>query len=166
MVNETKPILAGRIAGLYGIKGWIKIISYTRPPEKILSYTPWYIQHADGLRQIAVCDGTGTGRSLRAALQGITDRDLARAMIGCDIYICRSQLEDLPDGQYYWADLLGLQVVNTTGRKLGILEEIYETGANDVMVVQGDGRHLIPLVWEQYLLDVDLERGIIRVDWV
>lgn len=166
MVNETKPILIGRIAGIYGIKGWIKVISYTRPPEKILSYTPWYIQHADGLQEMAVCDGAGAGRSLRAALQGITDRDLARALIGSDIYIQRSQLEDLPNGQYYWADLLGLEVVNTAGRVLGVLEEIYETGANDVMVVQGDERHLIPLVWEQYLLDVDLGQGIIRVDWV
>lgn len=165
MESKTKPILVGRIAGVYGIKGWIKIISYTRPVEKILDYSPWYVGRADALEQYTVRDGKAAGKSLRAALAGITDRDQARELIGSEIYIQRSQLEELPEGQYYWTDLLNLQVVNTEGRLLGKLETIYETGANDVMVVQGDERHLIPLIQGHYLLDVDLERGIIQVDW-
>lgn len=165
VADEAKPILIGRIAGVYGIKGWVKIVSYTRPIEQILAYSPWYIQRPGALQALIVRE-KAAGKSLRVALEGITDRDLARELVGSDIYIKRHQLEDLPEGQYYWADLIGLQVVNTDSRILGILEDIYETGANDVLVVQGGGqRHLIPLVWERYLLDVDLEQGIIRVDW-
>lgn len=165
VADEAKPVLIGRIAGVYGVKGWVKVVSYTRPVEQILSYSPWYLrQEGEELQAFAVRDAA-TGKSLRAALEGITDRDLARALVDSDIYIQREQLADLPPGQYYWVDLIGLQAINSGNEVLGTLVDIYETGANDVLVIEGKERYLIPLVWGRYLLDVDLEQGIIRVEW-
>jgi 16S rRNA processing protein RimM len=112
-----------------------------------------------------VREGRPQGKGLVASLEGIEDRDIARLLVGADIYIERDQLPSLPEGEYYWTDLLGLQVINRQGQSLGEVVEILETGANDVLVVKGESRELIPWVWGTYLLDVDLEAGRITVDW-
>lgn len=165
MAGKTTELLVGRITGLFGIKGWLKIISYTRPAANILNYQPWYLEVDGILQPVRLRDSQVAGKSLRVALQDISDRETAKTWTGKDIFIQRQQLEPLPAGEYYWADLLGLQVVNRDGQQLGVVEDIYETGANDVMLVRGEGRHLIPLIWQHYLLDVDAGQGIIRVDW-
>lgn len=165
MQDETKRILMGRVAGLYGVKGWLKIVSYTRPPDNIFLYNPWQIKQDGASRAVALVEGKVHGKGLIAAFAGITDRDAARELIGAEIEIDRAQLRELAPGEYYWHDLLGMQVVNNSGKALGRLTEILETGANDVLVVKGEGRHLIPLVWNSYVLAVDREQGIIRVDW-
>ncbi len=155
----------GRISGIYGVKGWIRVFSYTRPAENILNYPFWYLKHRDDETLHKVREGRTQGKGLVVSLEGIEDRDTARLLVGADIYIERDQLPSLPEGEYYWTDLLGLQVINRQGQSLGEVVEILETGAHDVLVVKGEGRELIPWVWGTYLLDVDLEAGRITVDW-
>lgn len=166
MQDENRRILIGRIAGIYGVKGWFKVVSFTRPPENIFSYTPWWIKKDGEWQEAGLQEGKVHGKGLIASLEGIGDRDEARELIGADIWIYRSQLKDLPPGEYYQEDLLGLQVINRQGKVLGSLKEILETGANEVMVVEGQDRHLIPLVWNMYVMGIDTVKGIIEVDWI
>lgn len=98
-------------------------------------------------------------------LQGVTDRDAAINLLGAEIAVSREQLPPLPAGQYYWSDLLDMQVIDLQGRLLGKVQALQETGANDVMVVQGDGKYLIPWVTEDIVKTVDIETGRIYVDW-
>lgn len=165
MQDKSKRILVGRITGIYGIKGWVKIESYTRPPENIFSYQPWFIKQESDWREIRLLDSKKSGKGLIGLLDQINDRDTARELIGADISIFRSQLQELKPGEYYWNDLLGMQVIDQKNNNLGQLKEIAETGANDVLIVEGNGRHLIPLIWGRYVLEVDQENGNIRVDW-
>jgi len=165
MQDEKRRILVGRIAGIYGVKGWLKIVSYTRPPENVFMYRPWLIKQDDTWQETGLLEGKVHGKGLIAALEGITDRDIARGLVGTDIGIYRAQLPELPPGEYYWDDLRDMQVSNRQGKVLGRLKEILETGANDVLVVEGEGRHLIPMIWDMYVMGVDHTRGIIEVDW-
>jgi 16S rRNA processing protein RimM len=165
MRDESEPIVMGRVSGSYGVRGWLKIQSFTRPPVNILSYTPWLVQRDKDWQELVVLDGKVYGKGLIAQLEGITDRDEARSLLGADIAIWRSQLHAAGPDDYYWDDLLDMQVVNQEGKLLGSVTGILETGANDVLVVEGSERHLIPLVWTTYVQDIDLARKTIRVDW-
>ena len=165
MRDQSQHIIVGRIAGIYGVKGWLKIRSYTRPRENIFSYDPWLIKQDGSWREMTLLDGKVHGKRLIAALEGLTDRELARAIVGGDIAINRSQLQEPGPGEYYWHDLLGLQVINQQNITLGTLKKILETGANDVLVVEGEQRHLIPVIWAIYVLKIDPEQGIIQVNW-
>ena len=165
MQAETGQIQVGRIAGVYGIKGWLKIESYTRPPENILDFEYWLVGSADLWHEYRLCNTRYQGKSMRVALQGIGDRDAASQLVGNEIRINREQLPSLSTGEYYWVDLLGMQVINLQGRQLGTLNRILETGANDVLEVEGEKRLLIPLVWDRYVRKIDLHAKIIEVDW-
>ena len=165
MQSDTRLIQVGRITGVYGIKGWLKIESYTRPPENILEFGNWFVGQDDLCSEYTVSDALCQGRSMRVALENIHDRDTASKLVGNDIHVYRNQLQDLPAGQYYWVDLLGLRVINLQGKELGTLARILETGANDVLEVVGEQRLLIPLVWDSYVRRVDLHAKVIEVDW-
>lgn len=165
MRNAEKRIVVGRIAGVFGVKGWLKVMSYTSPRENILHYTPWQLEIKDMWREICVQDWKAHNKGLTVAFEGIDDRDAARVLTGTDIAVMRSQLKELPKGEYYQEDLLDMQVINREGKTLGRVKEIMETGANDVLVITGEGRHLVPLVWKRYVLEIDQDAGVIRVDW-
>ncbi len=160
-----KQVTVGRVSGLYGVTGWVKVFSYTRPKENILAYTPWLLQTADGWRPYRLERGRVHGKGLIASLAEIGDRESARLLMGCDIAVSRSQLPELPEGEYYWCDLIGLEVYNRQDDSLGRVVEVQETGANDVLVVEGEERCLIPLLMEQFVREVDLKQGRIIVDW-
>lgn len=165
MRGAEKRIVVGRIAGVFGVKGWLKVMSYTNPRENILHYTPWQLKLKDTWREVCVQDWKEHNRGFTVAFEGIDDRDVARALTGTDIAVMRSQLKELPQGEYYQEDLLDMQVINREGKTLGRVQEIMETGANDVLVIAGEARHLVPLVWHKYLLEIDQDAGVIRVDW-
>ena len=161
----SKRILVGRIAGIHGVKGWLKVMSYTNPRENILQYTPWLLRFKETWREVSIKEWKAQNKGLIIAMEGIDDRDAARTLIGTDIAVLRSQLKQLPRGEYYQADLLDMEVINKAGKGLGKVKEIMETGANPVLIIEGQGRHLVPLVWHRYLLEIDQDAGIIRVDW-
>jgi 16S rRNA processing protein RimM len=147
------------------VKGWVRIFSYTDPRDNIVHYQPWQL-HCDGswrVRQVA--QGKRHGKGVIARLEGCEDRDQAAALIGCEIGVRRDQLPPTSPGEYYWGDLLGLDVVTAQNESLGRVDHLLETGANDVLVVVGERERLIPFVPGKVVTRVDLEAGVIQVDW-
>ena len=165
MIEQRDLIVVGKIVGIFGVRGWVKVFSHTAPKEGIFKYNPWQITVAGQKRTVNVLHHQRHGKALLACLEGVDDRDMARSLIGCEIAIERDQLPPAPPGEYYWADLMGLKVVTTQGVDLGVVDHLLETGANDVLAVAGDRERLIPFVRGQSVVNVDLEGGVIEVDW-
>lgn len=164
--DEDKRIILGRISGLYGVNGWLKIISYSRPRENIFSYNPWSIKQVKGSWSTQkVSEWKPQSKGLIVHFDGVDDRDAAQAFVGLEISVSREQLPELAEDEYYWCDLIGLEVVNQAEDILGTVIEIKETGANDVLVVKGNEQYLIPLLRGSVIKQVDREQGQMRVDW-
>lgn len=158
-------MVLGRVTGLFGVKGWVKVHSYTEPREAVLDYKSWLLASSDGWQPAEVAEGQRHGKTIIARLEGYEDRDQAAALVGTDIGVPREAMPDAGRGRYYWSDLEGLRVVHQDGRELGRVDQLLETGADDVMVVKGEQERLIPFVMDRVVLDVDLAAGVIRVDW-
>jgi len=163
--GDDEIVIVGRIAGLYGVKGWVKVFSHTDPRENILRYSPWLLHRGGRWHEVALREGRRQGKGLVARLDGCDDRDAATAWLGADVAIRRGQLPPPAEDEYYWADLVGLRVETTEGVDLGVVDHLVETGANDVLVVQGDRERLVPFTPGDAVLAVDLEAGRIEVDW-
>ncbi|WP_456446527.1 ribosome maturation factor RimM [Thiolapillus sp.] len=164
--GPARLVTLGHVSGLHGVQGWLKVYSDTRPREGILDYPTWYLRRGQNWEAVALQHGRRQGKLVLAKLQGCNDRKTARELLGADIAVRRSQLpENLADDEFYWADLEGLQVVTLEGVELGRVSWLMETGANDVLVVQGERERLLPWIWEQVIRDVDLKAGRILVDW-
>jgi 16S rRNA processing protein RimM len=159
-----RRIVVGRIAGVFGIRGWLRVFSYTDPPDNILRYGPWSIGDATA-KDYRVTDGSVHGRGIIAHLEGVDDREVARRLIGATIAVPRTRFGAAAPNEYYWSDLIGLRVVNQDGTPLGEVEDLLETGANDVLVVRGTRRRLLPFVAGTVVRSVDLDAGLIAVDW-
>ncbi|MCI0400503.1 MAG: ribosome maturation factor RimM [Gammaproteobacteria bacterium] len=158
-------VVLGYLAGLYGVGGWVRVFSYARPKANILCYSPWQLVVDDVWTETALVAGRIHGKGIIAKLAGCENRDQATRLLGAKIAVHRRQLPALEPGEYYWADLIGLDVVTSAGARLGEVARLLETGANDVLVVKGDREHLIPWVRGRFILDVDLVAGRIHVDW-
>ena len=160
------PVVVGRVSGVFGIKGWVKVLSHTRPRDNLLDFDPWLIQGAAGWQPCRVMDSGHSGGALTAKLDVVETRDAAQVLVGKEIAVQRSQLPRLPAGQYYWFELMGLRVVTGTGREFGQVTGLLETGANDVLEVEGEGgRVLIPFVPGAVVEKVDRATGRIQVNW-
>ena len=157
----------GRIVGLYGVQGWLKIESWAEPRMRIFDYQPWRLRIAPGVEtEISGATGRAQGKGMVAQLPGVDDREQAAALIGNDIYVDRAQLPAAAEGEYYWTDLEGLEVVTIEGVLLGQISHLFATGANDVIVVrEGARERLIPFVQGSYVRSVDLSAGRMVVDW-
>jgi len=161
MTDDQRLIVLGRVSGLYGVRGWVRVFSGTEPRENILRYSPWLL---DG-QALAVVEGKRHGKGVVARLSGCDDRDQAAALIGKTIAVRRAQLPPPRADEFYWADLEGLLVETLNGTGLGRVSHLFETGANDVLVVQGERERLLPFVWDEVIKDVDFDAGVICVDW-
>lgn len=159
----------GRIAGVFGVRGWVKIQSFTQPTDNLLEYRPWWIAKGEGFRT-APLDGRVHGTGLVAQISGadgqpIEDRDIAASFIGSYIEVERSALPKLPEGEFYWVDLVGLKVRNLEGAALGTVKEVTSNGAQEVLVlIDGEAERLIPFVHGPIIKDVSLADGIVA-DW-
>jgi 16S rRNA processing protein RimM len=158
-------VVVGQIRGLYGVQGWVKVFSHTRSREGILGYAPLYLRIQGEWQAIVVEEGRLQGKGVVLKLRGYNHRDAAARLLGCDIAIRREQLSPLPPGEYYWAELEGLRVVTVDGIELGKIERLFETGANDVIVVAGERERLIPFLQGDVIKRIDLEQGVMQVDW-
>tara|TARA_R110002074_G_scaffold228259_2_gene400033 strand:- start:243369 stop:243923 length:555 start_codon:yes stop_codon:yes gene_type:complete len=155
----------GSISGVFGIKGWLKIYANTDEKENILSYQPWYIERNKVRQAVKVKAGKPHGKTIIVQLEGVDDRNEAETWIGCDIYIPSEQLKKLGKNEFYWSDLIGLNVVSLTGEKFGVIDHMLETGANDVMVVKGERERLIPFSIDRIIKSIELEEKQMIVDW-
>ncbi|MDR2872844.1 MAG: ribosome maturation factor RimM [Xanthomonadaceae bacterium] len=161
-----KMILLGRIAGTFGVRGEVKIESWTEPRTAIFGYQPWTLRcSVGGDREITGVRGRGSDRRLIAMLPGVCDRDAAEALRGTEIWIPRARLPAPAIGEYYWVDLEGMRVMTVAGVDLGIVSHVFATGANDVLVVQGERERMLPFVQPDYIRSVDFDSGTIVVDW-
>ncbi len=159
----------GRIVGLFGVRGWVKVFSFTEPRESILDYEHWMLGRDESWQRARVEDGKRHGKAVLARLEGTDDRDAAAELLGMEIAVERNELPEPAVDQYYWTDLVGASVWHRDERLLGTVKQMLETGAHDVMIVaaqiEGDPERLIPFVPGDIVLDVDLEARTIRVDW-
>jgi 16S rRNA processing protein RimM len=162
---DKNLVVVGHVAGLYGVKGWFKVISYTEPRRNILDYQPWHLEQAGVIEPAGSLTGQIQGKSLVAHLAGIEDRDAAAGLVGANIFVNRDLFVQTEKDEYYWRDLEGLQVVNVEGVSLGVVESLLETGANDVLILRGERRRLIPFVVDDIVKRVDLDAAKIIVDW-
>lgn len=166
-MSETRRVVLGRIVGLHGVRGELKLHSYTEPVERIFSYTPWRLQAADG-RELELRQPRGRqhGKALLFSLPGVSDRDAAAVWLEAEISVARGALPPPRPDEWYWTDLEGLEVVTLEGVSLGRISHLMATGANDVMVVRDAERErLLPFVTGQWVKQVDLGAGRITVDW-
>jgi 16S rRNA processing protein RimM len=161
----TQPLILGRISGLFGVRGWVKVYSYTEPREAVLEYDRWLLSGKNGWQEATVAEGQRHGKTVIVRIEGCDDRDQAAELVGTEIGVPRDALPETDNDQYYWSDLEGLRVVHRDGTELGKVDHLLETGANDVMVVKGETERLIPFVMNKVVLGVDLALGEIRVDW-
>jgi 16S rRNA processing protein RimM len=162
-MSAHKQVALGYISAVHGIKGWVKVHSWTRPMEAILDYQPWLL--GEDKNPVKIIDGRKQGKGLVALLPGVEDREQAVTLVGQQILVRREQLPATAADEYYWSDLEGLEVHTTKGEVLGRVERLMETGANDVLVILGEREHLVPFVQGQYVKHVDLAGGLIEVDW-
>ena len=167
MPVASRRVPMGRIVGLYGVQGWLKIESWAEPRMRIFDYQPWLLGAAPGGEtKVSGVKGRTQGKGIVAQLPDVVDREQAAALIGTDIYVTREQLPAPAEGEYYWVDLEGLEVVTTEGVALGRVTHLFATGANDVVVARdGERERLIPFIQGSYVRSVDLSAGRMVVDW-
>ena len=166
--RDDEPVILGRISGLFGVKGWVRVYSYTDPVDGLLAYSSCLLKGRTGWDSARIAEGQRHGKGIIVRLRGINDRDQAAALVGQDIAVSRDQLPDPEDGSYYWADLVGLAVEQTDGTPVGRVDHLLATGANDVLVVRAEEAEkeiLIPFLTESVIKNVDLAEGRIVVDW-
>ncbi|QDA58261.1 ribosome maturation factor RimM [Thermomonas aquatica] len=164
--SRQRMITVGRLHGAFGVRGEVKLESFTDPLRAIGKYQPWTLRDARGVER--TCEGVRVregGKGLIATMPGIEDKDAADALRGTEVLVPRSALPPPADGEYYWVDLEGLRVVNVEGVDFGIVSHLFSTGANDVLVAQGERERMIPFVLPDYIRSVDFAAGIVTVDW-
>ncbi|MCH9693916.1 MAG: ribosome maturation factor RimM [Gammaproteobacteria bacterium] len=158
-------MILGRVVGLFGVRGWIKVFSYTDPREAVLQYKGWMLGKNEQWQPVKVAEGKRQGKSVIARLEGVDNREAAEVLVGKEIRVSKESMPEPDEGQYYWSDLIGLKVVHRDGTELGKIDYMLETGANDVMVLKGEKERLIPFVVDRVVLNVDLAAGQVDVDW-
>lgn len=155
----------GFVAGAFGIRGWVKVVADTEHADSLLDYRTWWLGRDGNWRAYEIDESNVQPKQLSVKLVGVDDRDVAFAMKGMTVAIPRSAMPAAEEGEYYWADLIGLSVVNRQGETLGVVDKLFETGANDVLVVKdGETERLLPYV-ATVIDDVDLAAKVIKVDW-
>lgn len=168
MAEASEFIPVGKISGVFGVRGSVKVFSYTDPRDNILQYKPLFLKRQGQWLEIDISSGQLQGKAVVMNIKDVIDRNQALPLIGGELAIRRQQLQAANDDEFYWADLIGLTVINKEDVVLGKVDHLLETGANDVLAVMQDGsevQQLIPFVMEEFVLNVDLVKQQIRVDW-
>jgi len=170
--ENREYVIVGKIGAPYGVRGWVKLYSFTEPMDNLLDYDPWYFSPAAGAPSAdnswpiaPVMEAKTHGKGFVAKFKDCDDRDAAARLTGREIAIRHDQLPPTEAGEYYWSDLEGLKVLTLDGVSLGVVDHLLETGANDVLVVKGDRERLIPYVTGPIVKSVDLKAGTLQVDW-
>ena len=164
--------IIGRLGSSYGIRGWLRIFSFTEEAESVFNYQPWYVKLAGQWQQLTVESWKYHNNDFIVKLKGYDDRDQVSVLTNLQIVVDAKQFPSLTDGEYYWKDLMGCSVITTEGYHLGEVSDMMETGSNDVLVVKanlkdafGIKERLIPFLEHQTVKQVDLDKQQIVVDW-
>ena len=159
-------VIMGRVAAAHGIQGWVKIQPYTGEPDSLVDYSTWWLgDEQQGWRELDVLKSSLQGKGVVAQLMGCHDRNTAEKYKGLLVAVPRSWLPKPDEDEYYWSDLVGMDVVTLSGESLGKVESLLDTGANQVLCVQGAEKEiLIPFI-SQVIEKVDIEGRVIRADW-
>jgi 16S rRNA processing protein RimM len=167
MDTSVEYVPVGKISGAFGVKGWVKIYSFTDPRENILSYSPLYLSRKGEWVEVKVVEGRLQGKGVVMSLDGVTDRDQVLPLVGVELAIAKTQIKPAGKDEYYWSDLIGMSVVNLQDEQLGHVESLLENGAHEVLVVVNKDKteRLIPFVLDDIVELVDLDNKVIRVDW-
>lgn len=173
---SDRIVVLGKIVGTFGVKGWVKIKSYTEPVENILDYGVWQLGQSDNRGDnrsdnqigkwtpIKVAEGRVTDKGVLARLEGLASPEEARLKVGLELGVWRSEMPAPAPGEYYWSDLEGIQAVCVSGEVLGRVDHFRSTPGGTVMIVQGEQEHWIPFVKER-IVKVELDAGRIVLDW-
>ena len=161
---DTRVIM-GRIRGAHGVRGLLRVQPFSEQRDTLLAFESWMLGKDDQWSEVLLLGGHAHGGELLVKLAGVEDRDHAQQLRGREIAIWRTQLPTLADDEYYWSDLEGLSVFTREGVNLGVVERLFATGANDVLVVKGEQERLIPFLLDEVVLQVDLQAARIEVDW-
>ena len=171
-MSKEEQIILGKVGAVYGIKGWLKIHSFTDETEAILDYFPWSLKLGNKTQTVEITDWRKHNKGLIVKVANIDDRDEAQALVGSEVLTSEAALPELSEDDFYWRDLIGMSVVTNKGYDLGVVTDMMETGANDVLVVKAnlnDGfskkERLIPYLFEQVIESVSIENKQICVDW-
>lgn len=166
MSEKNGLVVMGRVVAPYGVLGWLKIHPDTETLDSLLDYKTWWMGKDDNWRELKIESAKIHNDVLVVKLQGVDDRDAAVACKGKQVAVPRVSLPKLEGDEYYWSDLIGLSVKNQQNVDFGKITDVFATGANDVIVVNGEGKveRLIPFT-AQTILEVDLIAKTMLVDW-
>jgi 16S rRNA processing protein RimM len=159
-------VIMGRVASAFGIRGWVKIQPFSEYVDSLLDYKTWYLGHENGpWREVNIVQAEAHDKTLAVQLPDCPDRNAAEKLKGLLIAVPRSSLPAQDEGEYYWADLIGLTVINEAGETLGVVAELLETGANDVLIVRGNGPDILIPFLNSVIGQVDMAAKTIQVNW-
>jgi 16S rRNA processing protein RimM len=171
-MSTQDHVIVGKLGASYGIKGWLKVFSYTEDAESIFAYQPWLIKVKGEWKAVHVEAWKRHGQGIVAKLEGLNVREDAQMLTNAEVAVLAEQLPALSDEEFYWRELFGMTVVTTDGYDLGKVTDILETGSNDVLVVKanlkdafGQKERLIPFLDEQVIKSIDRTAQRIEVDW-
>ena len=162
-----QQVIMGKISGVHGIQGWLKVFSYTRPPENIFRYVSWRLQGdtTPASASYTVTEHKHQGKKILVKLEGVKDRNHAEQLAGLDIVVARDVLPVL-ENEYYWCDLIGLKVLDMNGTELGRVTDMMETGSNDVLLLQDNAGKSLAIPWlPEVVKEVNLKQSILIADW-
>jgi 16S rRNA processing protein RimM len=172
MSHASDTLVIGVIGAPYGVKGWVKITSHTHELDGVFAYTPWLLGQVEGGKHYVVDQWRTHNKGLVAKLVGVETRDDAESIKNLEISIKAAQLPQLADNDFYWRELVGMQVITEQGYSLGVVKELFETGANDVMLIKanlndafGQKERMVPYLLDQVIKQVDRQAKTIKVDW-
>ncbi|WP_261815937.1 ribosome maturation factor RimM [Vibrio gallicus] len=172
MSEQIENIVVGKLGATYGIRGWLKVHSFTDSAENIFQYSPWLLNQNGSLVEYKVESWKRHNKGYVCKLEGIDVREDAHLLTNFEISINAASLPKLSEDEFYWRELFGMQVVTTKGYSLGTVDDILETGSNDVLVVKanlkdafGKKERLIPFLEEQVVTNIDRDAQRIEVDW-
>ena len=162
--KQDGTVVVGRVRGVFGVKGWVRVQDYSSRIGDILQYDTWLLKQDDGWSARTVLEGRLHQKGVVCHLKGHNDRAQAKELVDVDIAVAADRFSELAPGEYYWYQLEGLEVVNLNGENLGQVDRLFETGANDVLVLRGEQERLVPYA-PGVVAEVDLNKGQIQVDW-
>ena len=163
---EDDLVIVGTLGAPHGVRGWLKVNSAMQPPETLLDFDAWLLADGpDAWTEVSLKGRRYAGKHLTVLLESCDDRDIAASLTGLEIALPRGALPGAESDEYYWHDLFGMRVVNLANVELGVVRTLMETGANDVLVVDGTRERLVPFVLDSVVKEVDLEGRVLTVDW-